>query len=162
MISSLLSYSLCAAVTAVTQGSHCAAHSSLRAFITSTAQRGPQCGHSADSVSVVTHLQLKNMLSTGDIQLFDVRNPEEYEAGHILKAINIPLSNLEESLKLSPEHFEQKFRVKAPEKDDTNIVFQCRSGRRSATALEIANQLGFTRARHYKGGYIEWVEREEK
>lgn len=55
------------------------------------------------------------------------------------------VDNLEESLKLSPEHFEQRFEVKAPGKDDDNIVFHCRSGKRSATALGIAYQLGFSK-----------------
>ena len=57
----------------------------------------------------------------------------------------ISVGTLEESLKLSPELFEQKFSVRAPEKDDDNIVFHCRSGVRSSKALGIAHQLGFAR-----------------
>lgn len=111
---------------------------------------------------MVTYQQLKTMLSNRNIQLFDVRNPDEYQAGHIADAVNIPLDNLEESLKLSPEGFQQKFEVKAPEKDDENIVFHCRSGKRSAKALDIARHMGFSRARHYEGGYSEWAELEGK
>ncbi|KAI3355281.1 hypothetical protein L3Q82_018129 [Scortum barcoo] len=114
------------------------------------------------SASVVTYAQLKTMLSNRDIQLFDVRNLDEYQAGHIPAAVNIPLGNLEESLKLSPELFKLMFEVKPPEKDDTNIVFHCRSGKRSSKALDIARQLGFSRARHYEGGYSEWVEQEKE
>ncbi|XP_034562796.1 thiosulfate:glutathione sulfurtransferase isoform X2 [Notolabrus celidotus] len=112
--------------------------------------------------SEVTYSQLKTMLSTRDIQLFDVRNPDEYEAGRIPDSVNIPLGQLEESLKLSPEHFEQRFEVKAPGKDDDNLVFYCKSGKRSNTALNIAHQLGFMRVRHYKGGFSEWAEQEGK
>uniref|UniRef100_A0A3Q1EA19 Thiosulfate sulfurtransferase/rhodanese-like domain-containing protein 1 n=1 Tax=Acanthochromis polyacanthus TaxID=80966 RepID=A0A3Q1EA19_9TELE len=112
--------------------------------------------------SVVTHSQLKTMLSNRDIQLFDVRNPDEHQAGRILEAVNIPLGTLEESLQLSPELFQQKFEVKAPQKDDDNIVFHCVKGNRSLKALDIAHRLGFSRARHYKGGYTEWVEKEGK
>uniref|UniRef100_A0A3Q0T131 Si:ch211-161h7.8 n=1 Tax=Amphilophus citrinellus TaxID=61819 RepID=A0A3Q0T131_AMPCI len=108
--------------------------------------------------SVVTHSQLKAMLASRNIQLFDVRSPEEYQDGRIPQAVNLPLDNLEESLKLSPEYFEQRFEVKAPGKDDDNVVFHCRSGIRSAAALGIAHQLGFSKARHFKGGYSEWVE----
>nr|ACQ58472.1 thiosulfate sulfurtransferase KAT [Anoplopoma fimbria] len=114
------------------------------------------------SASVVTYSQLKTMLSNRDIQLFDVRNPDEHLAGRIPDAVNIPLGNLEESLKLSPEHFQQIFEVNAPGKDDDNIVFHCKSGNRSSKALDIALQLGFSRARHYKGGYSEWAEQEGK
>ncbi|XP_049913248.1 thiosulfate:glutathione sulfurtransferase isoform X2 [Epinephelus moara] len=111
---------------------------------------------------VVTYSQLKSMLSNRDIQLFDVRNPDEFQAGRIPDAVNIPLGNLEESLKLSPERFQQMFEVKAPGKDDDNIVFHCRSGKRSLAALDIAHRMGFSRARHYKGGYIDWEEQEGK
>ncbi|XP_068438215.1 thiosulfate:glutathione sulfurtransferase isoform X2 [Clinocottus analis] len=112
--------------------------------------------------SVVTYSELKNMLSSQNIQLFDVRNPDEYLAGRIPEAVNIPLGILEESLKLSPEHFRQRFEAKAPGNDDDNIVFHCRSGKRSSKALGVARQLGFSRARHYKGGYSEWAEQEAK
>ncbi|XP_060920828.1 thiosulfate:glutathione sulfurtransferase isoform X2 [Labrus mixtus] len=112
--------------------------------------------------SVVTYSQLKTMLSTRDIQLFDVRSPDEYQAGRIADSVNIPLGILEESLMLSPEHFEQKFEVRAPGKDDDNIVLYCRSGNRSNTALNITRQLGFMRVRHYKGGFSEWAEQEGK
>ncbi|KAI1891211.1 hypothetical protein AGOR_G00141450 [Albula goreensis] len=112
------------------------------------------------SGSVVSYQQLKALLSSHSVQLFDVRNPDEFQAGHISGATNIPLPDLEQSLKLTPAHFKLLFDVAAPQKDDENIVFHCQSGRRSATALEIAHRLGFTRARHYAGGYSEWAERE--
>ncbi|XP_047424318.1 thiosulfate:glutathione sulfurtransferase isoform X2 [Mugil cephalus] len=112
--------------------------------------------------SVVTYSQLKTMLRVGDIQLFDVRNPDEYQAGHIPKAVNIPLVNLEESLKLSPELFKQQFAVEAPGKGDDNIVLHCKSGNRGSKAMEIAHRLGFSKVKHYKGGYSDWVEQEKR
>lgn len=127
----------------------------------------------SSSASVVTYSQLKTMLADHDIQLFDVRNPDEYQAGHIPDAVNIPckckyinkckksvfllfffnwpivsvhlVGSLEESLKLSPEQFQQKFQVEAPEKDDDDLVFHCQRGNRSVKALDIARQLGFSR-----------------
>lgn len=42
------------------------------------------------SASVVTYPQLKTMLSNRDIQLFDVREPDEYQEGRIPDAVNIP------------------------------------------------------------------------
>ncbi|XP_073344892.1 thiosulfate:glutathione sulfurtransferase [Pagrus major] len=158
MLSCLLSRSLCQVVAEANRRSYPTYASAFRTFTTSS----PKCGEASDSASVVTYSQLKTMLSNRDIQLFDVRNPDEYQAGRIADAVNIPLGNLEESLKLSPEHFQQKFEVRAPGKDDDNIVFHCRSGKRSSTALDIARQLGFSRVRHYKGGYSEWVEQEGK
>uniref|UniRef100_A0A8C3AUA6 Si:ch211-161h7.8 n=2 Tax=Cyclopterus lumpus TaxID=8103 RepID=A0A8C3AUA6_CYCLU len=154
MLSCLLSRGVCQAVAKVRPTSYPTFGSVLRAFTTSS----PKCGGTTESASVVTYSQLKTMLSSQNIQLFDVRNPDEHLAGRIPQAVNIPLGILEESLKLSPEHFRQIFELKAPGKDDDNIVFHCRSGIRSSKALDIARQLGFNRARHYKGGYSEWAE----
>ncbi|XP_020349630.1 thiosulfate:glutathione sulfurtransferase isoform X1 [Oncorhynchus kisutch] len=139
----------------------------------SLGMRGQWCGFTTSTTrfsesslpnpdSVVSYKQLKNMLSTHNVQLFDVRNPDEFMAGRIPDSVNIPLSQLEESLKLSPEHFQLQFEVKAPGKDDDNLVFHCQKGRRSAEALAIARQLGFNRARHYQGGYSEWAAHEGK
>ncbi|KAM6977667.1 thiosulfate:glutathione sulfurtransferase [Aplochiton taeniatus] len=111
---------------------------------------------------VVTYKQLKAMLAQHDVQLFDVRNPEEFQAGHIPDSVNIPLGDLEKSLKLSPEQFQLIFKVEAPGKDDNNIVLHCQRGIRGSKALEIAHRLGFSRARHFKGGYSEWALHEVK
>ena len=40
--------------------------------------------------TVVSYEQLRSMLSSKDIQLFDVRNPDEFQAGRIPGSINIP------------------------------------------------------------------------
>ncbi|XP_076868784.1 thiosulfate:glutathione sulfurtransferase [Brachyhypopomus gauderio] len=112
--------------------------------------------------SVVTYKQLKTMLASHSVQLIDVRNPDEFQAGRIPNSVNIPLGQLEESLKLSPELFEESFKVKAPKKEDNDIVLHCQRGRRSLTALGIAQRLGFIRARHYAGGYSEWAEKEKQ
>uniref|UniRef100_A0A4W4H2W3 Si:ch211-161h7.8 n=1 Tax=Electrophorus electricus TaxID=8005 RepID=A0A4W4H2W3_ELEEL len=98
---------------------------------------------------------MKTMLANHSVQLFDVRNPDEFQAGRIL-------GQLEESLKLSPELFEKCYTVKAPKKEDDNIVFHCQRGRRSLTALAIAHRLGFSRSCHYAGGYNEWAEKEKQ
>lgn len=113
------------------------------------------------AVSVVTYEQLKGMLANHSVQLFDVRNPDEFQAGRIPDSVNIPLGELEVSLKLPAQKFEEQFKVKAPQKADDNIVFHCRSGKRSLTALETAHRLGFSKARHYAGGYIDWEEHEK-
>ncbi|XP_055010214.1 thiosulfate:glutathione sulfurtransferase isoform X2 [Boleophthalmus pectinirostris] len=114
-------------------------------------------------MDVVTVAQLKSMLTSKNVQLFDVRRPDEFQAGHIPTAVNIPLDGLEVSLNLPSEKFEQTFHVKAPAKEDDNIVFSCRSGVRSGQALDIARHLGFSKARHLQGGYLEWeAEAKEK
>ncbi|XP_004081112.1 thiosulfate:glutathione sulfurtransferase [Oryzias latipes] len=163
MLLAVVSRVLCQAVTqANLRSSPTFASSFARTF---TAATPSSCGGEKkenDQAFVVTHSQLKTMLTNRDIQLFDVRDPDEHQEGRIPQAVNLPLGVLEESLKLPSDHFEQRFKVKAPEKEDANIVFHCRTGKRSFQALGIAHQLGFHKARHYKGGYVEWVKQEGK
>ncbi|MBN3299194.1 TSTD1 sulfurtransferase, partial [Amia calva] len=101
------------------------------------------------------------MLESHSVQLFDVRSPEEFQAGRIPGSTNIPLRELEEALKMPAVDFKALFKVQAPRKEDDNIVFQCQSGRRSLIALDTAVALGYMRAHHYAGGYSEWSQRQD-
>ncbi|RXN38042.1 thiosulfate sulfurtransferase rhodanese-like domain-containing 1 [Labeo rohita] len=109
---------------------------------------------------VVTYEQLKEMMSTGNIQLFDVREPNELEAGFIPGATNIPLGDVEQALRLNPDQFRERYGVPKPGLEDSDFVLYCQSGVRSFKALETARGLGYSRARHYAGGYNEWVQLE--
>lgn len=51
---------------------------------------------------------------------------------------------LEESLKLSPEVFLDKFGREKP-KQDTEMVFHCKGGGRGGRATELALSLGFSK-----------------
>ncbi|XP_072548770.1 thiosulfate:glutathione sulfurtransferase [Salminus brasiliensis] len=112
------------------------------------------------SDAVVSYEQLKQMLASGDVQLFDVREPDEFVEGAIPSATNIPLSELEQAFTLTPDQFTELYGVFMPGKNDPNFVLHCQRGRRSLNALEIIQRLGYSRARHYAGGYGEWVQRE--
>jgi phage shock protein E len=72
--------------------------------------------------------------------VIDVRRPDEFTAGHLENAINIP-------------HTEIKTGIAAVTKDKQQIiVLYCRSGRRSQLALETLNELGYKNA-YNAGGY---------
>ena len=79
---------------------------------------------------------------TGDI-IPDVRRPDEFAAGHIPNAINVP----NESIGTSeiPE---------LPDKDQLIMVY-CRSGRRSKEASEKLVKLGYTNIVEF-GGILDW------
>ncbi|RXN13708.1 thiosulfate sulfurtransferase rhodanese-like domain-containing 1 [Labeo rohita] len=79
------------------------------------------------------------MVSTGNIQLFDVHEPDELEAGFIPGATNIPLGDLEQALMLNPDQFREHYGIPKPGLD---FVLYCRRGIRSLTALKIARDLG--------------------
>lgn len=61
----------------------------------------------------------------------DVRTPEEFAAGHVEGAINIPHTEMPE-----------RWRELEPYRGDSIIVY-CRTGRRSAIALEVLDEQGF-------------------
>ncbi len=64
--------------------------------------------------------------------VIDVRTPSEYDSGNVDGALNIDVQSAD---------FEAK--VSELSKDDTYVVY-CRSGNRSATAIGIMEDLGFT------------------
>lgn len=101
--------------------------------------------------------ELKAMLTANNIQLFDVREPYELvETGKIACATNIPLRKVPEAFTMDADDFEEQYHVKQPKKNDVNIVFHCLAGVRSRAAMEAVHQIGFTKAKHYPGGYEEW------
>jgi len=79
--------------------------------------------------------------------IIDVRKPEEYAAGHVSGALNIPPEQLLASAKLLDS---------VPK--NAEIILYCRSGNRSAVAKNILNQLGFSNITN--GINKEWVEAE--
>ena len=95
-------------------------------------------------VEVVTREELKKGLSEGTIILLDVREPNEYAAGHIPGARLFPLSAFDPA--------------KLPREEGKKIVFSCRSGQRTLKAMEMA-QLGGRRDAntHYAGSMLDWV-----
>ena len=78
-----------------------------------------------------------------DVILLDVREDDEFKAGHIPGAEWIPLGQLSSRLDELPK--------------DKTIVAVCRSGNRSAQATEILRQNGFD-AHNMQGGMNSWVQ----
>ena len=65
--------------------------------------------------------------------IIDVREPFEYDAGHVEGALNIPPSELlagPDQLKEVPK--------------DAKIILYCRSGSRANSSMQILKQVGFT------------------
>ncbi|WP_230129085.1 rhodanese-like domain-containing protein [Bacillus sp. CECT 9360] len=75
-------------------------------------------------------------------QLIDVREPNEFEAGHILGARNIPLTQLKTRLK--------ELRTDKP------IYLYCQSGLRSGRAAQMLHRKGYKELYHLKGGFKQW------
>ena len=75
--------------------------------------------------------------------VLDVREQDEYDAGHIPGAILIPYTQIEE-----------KANEILPDQDQLILVY-CRSGRRSKIAAEALVELGYTNIKEF-GGIIDW------
>lgn len=79
-----------------------------------------------------------------DVYLVDVREPDEVIQGMIPSAVNLPLSDLGNSLHLNRTAFLEKHGFEKPAKEQ-QIIFYCRSGKRSTTACDVAKRNGFTK-----------------
>ncbi|KAF7972696.1 hypothetical protein HWV62_17266 [Athelia sp. TMB] len=79
-----------------------------------------------------------------DAYLIDVREPDEVIQGSIPSSVNLPLSVISNSLHLARETFKAQHGFEKP-KTSQEIVFYCRSGKRSATACDIAKRNGYTK-----------------
>jgi rhodanese-related sulfurtransferase len=76
--------------------------------------------------------------------IVDVRETDEWNAGHIAGAIHIPLGDV-------------KNRVAELEKfKDSPVITQCRSGARSAKAAEVLKNAGFSAVYNLDGGINAW------
>jgi rhodanese-related sulfurtransferase len=76
--------------------------------------------------------------------LIDVREPDEVAQGVIPTAFSIPLSGFVASIRMEPGEFYVKHGFKKPSPDE-EIVFYCRSGKRSATACDSAMKNGYNK-----------------
>lgn len=65
--------------------------------------------------------------------VIDVREPEEYQRGHVAGALNIP-----------PRELMKDAEQLAGLPKNTNIIVYCRTGSRSNVAMNILSSLGFT------------------
>lgn len=97
-----------------------------------------------DGLAPVGHRDLLRMAREGEVTVIDVRPENEYRAGHVKGAINVPLAELEKRLAHLPQ--------------DREVVAYCR-GPYCMLAFEAVEKLrnrGF-RARRLEGGYPEWA-----
>ncbi|CAM3929774.1 rhodanese-like domain-containing protein [Paenibacillus alkaliterrae] len=94
--------------------------------------------------SEMTTVELESRLKEGKaLNLVDVREQDEWEAGHIKEARSIPLSELQE-------------RMDELKQGDQEIVLICRSGGRSGKACEFLHAQGY-KVVNVTGGMLAWA-----
>ena len=81
--------------------------------------------------------------------LIDVRETDEYHAGHIPGAVFIPRGMLEFKLTSTPELIPR----------DLKIVVYCKTGGRSALAALTLQEMGYVNVKSISGGFDAWRHR---
>lgn len=74
--------------------------------------------------------------------LVDVREPDEFAAGRVPGAVNVPLATVAAWAQSQPK--------------DRPYLIICRSGRRSLSASQTLVDAGFTRVTNVEGGTLAW------
>ena len=75
-------------------------------------------------------------------QLIDIREPNEFDGGHILGARNIPLSQMKTRIK--------EIHPTMP------VYLYCQSGMRSARAAQLLHRKGYKNLTQLQGGFKKW------
>src|SRR5262245_22494078 len=103
-----------------------------------------RAGLDVNVIPQITVDELSNLLnSQKDLQVIDVRQPGEYDAGHVPSAVNAPLARVEDDAsELDPNR-------------RTAVI--CAGGFRSSAATSILERLGFKKLLNVLGGTGAWI-----
>ncbi|SRR5210317_1664999 len=102
------------------------------------------CGQEQTVVVETVEKETFKSLLKNNYPVLDVRTPQEYDGGHIDKAVNIDFN--------APDFKDQLAKL---EKDQPFLIY-CAVGGRSARAASLMQSLGFKKVYELKGGYRNW------
>ena len=88
--------------------------------------------------------QATQLINREEAMVIDVREPNEYGAGHVLGAKNMPLARLAAG---APEQLKRK---------DRPIIVYCDGGDRAGKAAAALKRQGYTRVANLSGGLAGW------
>ena len=91
----------------------------------------------------ITPQQAQELISRNEVDVVDVREPNEWSGGHLPGSRLVPLGTLRQSPK------------QALPRD--GIIFVCAAGVRSESAARLAVQSGLTHVYNLRGGTKNWV-----
>jgi rhodanese-related sulfurtransferase len=99
-------------------------------------------GKSPPSVTDLEPDEVAQGIAAGRMMLVDVREPNEVELEAFPDALVMPLSQFDPA--------------QIPDPQGREVVFACRSGKRSVTASLAAQEQGLPYASHLRGGILAW------
>jgi rhodanese-related sulfurtransferase len=120
----------------------------------STPSPSPSAGTSETSqptlsaISTITAREafnlIQNNLANPDFLILDVRTASEFAEGHIAGALNI-------------DYYSAEFKTDIGKLDmDKQYLVYCRTGKRSAGAVQIMLDMGFKHVLNLDGGIVQW------
>jgi rhodanese-related sulfurtransferase len=89
-------------------------------------------------------MQAVGVFNKGDALVLDVRTQQEFEEGHVLDAVNIPLGFLDARTSEIQNY------------KSLPVILVCQSGNRSAQAAAVLKKQGFTNLNNMEGGMLAW------
>ncbi len=93
----------------------------------------------------ISAADVKAMIERGDPAVYlDVREPNEWNLGHLPKAVHIPRGNLES-------------KVEALVPRDAKVVVYCARANRSVLAADTMQVMGYTNVASLAGGWGDWM-----
>lgn len=107
-----------------------------------------QLEQSPNPVAIISVSDFEEAIKEKNVQLIDVRTPQEYAEGYIGTAVNFPIAKRKE--------FKKSLNSLDKEKP---IYVYCYSGVRSNRARKILQRLGFQKIYDFKGGWKAWTNR---
>ena len=95
-------------------------------------------------------------VSAGKPLIVDVRTEDEFAAGRIPGAVNIPLSEVEFAFSLPEKKFMDSHGISKPGTGDL-IITSCKVGGRAAKMRDKLGQMGYTNVQAYPGSFSDWL-----
>jgi adenylyltransferase/sulfurtransferase len=96
------------------------------------------------NIPEITPIDAAARLAKGEIDIIDVREPHELEIAQYPKVTAVPLGLLAAQIAALPR--------------DRDLVLACRTGARSAKAVQQLQAAGFTRVWNLAGGIHRWID----
>ncbi|MCJ8302703.1 rhodanese-like domain-containing protein [Shewanella sp.] len=100
---------------------------------------------SISKVTTIDHQQATLLINKQNAKVIDVREKGEFKKGHIVDALNVPLSEIKNNQLSALEKFKA-----------SPIIMVCNAGMVSSQASQLMVKAGFESVHNLKGGMGEW------
>ncbi|HTS83566.1 MAG TPA: rhodanese-like domain-containing protein [Usitatibacter sp.] len=104
----------------------------------------PEISRLMGASNAIGTLEATRLMNQGSTLVLDVRDGNEFAAGHLPRARHIPLSELGKRVEEINKYKEK------------SVLVTCQSGARSGRAVRLLKDAGFTAVYELKGGIAAW------